>query len=1640
MREEAASSPKPSVPSLLSLPVPEEEEMSLSLEDLEALMAKRTQEGEDGFWTPRSKKEASENNLGHRMTLRPRPNRQSLPSVFVPKTADPASMMSKSMESLPSNVDPSFDHRALSRGLANGSSPSEMAETAEETPLLSAKEVPSASLTSAPNQLRVRKGIADLESDIPKPLEPCPGETPVSLDPKVIPPAETSDVPAKLAPNAPCPVLSASPVPTAIAPSSAQSEELPVEPNQDPVLPDASPNPMPNASLIPENAQTPCPSALSVSPACFPKDTAPHLATAIPFSSSDPSRVTPACSPVFPAVPGSLASPPVFPTVPGSLASSPVFPASLPVPPAVPAMPECIPAVSDCIPAVSVVPALLDSIPTVSDRIPLVPAVSAISDLIPAVPEPTILPRPLTPQAAPSAHLNRPEVPPQCFLPGKHCLPQIVPPLATLRPPAQPPPPQPISVTLPNNFPLPFEIPHQGAILRPAPMLPRHNAPSSADPQPNPQAQYLMETCLASGDIPFDADAQVSSPHLIDDCGNSSDAPANNGESSPTRDDSGSSSSQNLDSSSSNDHLGGYDLRKDLQKLMATISVAQLLDISPSTRQSLKNLLAFPSKERRLLVAHFAGARAENIRKFLVAQNFIDCVLDGGANCNLISLKTAVRLKLKIQKQRNIFITTIDASTLALGVVKGVPVGLGQNAILVDFVVLENATFECLLGRPFLKKSEAQAEWKTNSYSFCFNGVRFTLPGNIGEEEDLQSFALQVADPIKELLTLYPSLFVDSSENCRECAVTHHAIDTGDALPVRQKLRRKSPKEEERIAEHVQELLKNGIVERGSGPWAANIFGVPKGTGGTRYVIDFRHLNEVTKKHAYPLPNIDILLDQLAGSVVFSTLDLFSGYYQVPVAPEDKEKTGFITSNGLFQFRRMPFGLTNAPATFQAMMEVVLEEFLGKFVTVYIDDITVYSRSLEEHRTHIKLVCDALDRACLSVNLKKCQFFKTEVKILGFQVSSQGIAIDEGKIRLIQSLKEPKGVADLRSILGVLSWLRRFVPNFAKIAVPLTSLLSKSAEWKWENEQEIALETLKKAFVENAVLVFPDFSKPFDLTTDASGKAIGAVLLQEGKIVHCVSRALSAAERNYTTTEKECLAIVFAIKKLRYYLFGNQVTILTDHRCLTSVLKLKDPTGRIARWMLAISEISPQIKYIPGSLNALADRMSRLSVHLAEESYCLDLVEDLLRGRRNLLDVPAGIRKLAARLVGKYFIQNEKLYRNMSGRPAVQVIKEKQMRRDILEKFHNQAGHFGTKSTFEGIFAFYWWPDLYQEVKAHVSACQICQRNGRPIPQKATGKVLLSGILDKWGIDFVKMPLTSSGNQYLIVAVEYVSNLVIARATQHQDSATVKSFLLEEIILQFGAPLELVSDNGLCFASRDFMSFLEKFQIKRCPTTTYHPQANGRCERMNGVLTKLLGNLSREKHAEWDRLVKLALLILKMKTNTVTGMSPFSCLFGISSRQLDLELDRLSQPPTFNLKERLNEIHNLESQREQIIGKFNSQPNPDNLTPKHCFLPNDLVLVHTPAIKDNSKLKQPWAGPYRVHQVYPNGNVRLSSADQTQIFPQVTNFAMLRPYYPDADAVMSSRTNSHPRGEEFVAELQKRPESWKTPQQVPRQV
>jgi hypothetical protein len=298
-----------------------------------------------------------------------------------------------------------------------------------------------------------------------------------------------------------------------------------------------------------------------------------------------------------------------------------------------------------------------------------------------------------------------------------------------------------------------------------------------------------------------------------------------------------------------------------------------------------------------------------------------------------------------------------------------------------------------------------------------------------------------------------------------------------------------------------------------------------------RFCIDYRKLNDITKKDSYPLPRIDKLLERYEGAKWFSSLDLAAGYHQIEMEEKDREKTAFICSQGLFEYNVMPFGLTNAPATFQRMMDKVLKEYIGEFVTVYLDDIMIYSKSFEEHVEHIEKVLMKLKEINAVIKLKKCEFGKRNLEFLGHRVGKDGLQPGVEKVEKIKNMKRPENVTEVRSFLGLCSYYRKFVKDFSKIAKPLNNLMKKNVKFEWKEKQQKAFDILKTKLMEKPIVKYPDFGKEFMVITDASGKGLGAILAQKNKdnkevVIAYASRSLVGAEINYPITDLECLAVV----------------------------------------------------------------------------------------------------------------------------------------------------------------------------------------------------------------------------------------------------------------------------------------------------------------------------------------------------------------------------------------------------------------------------------------------------------------------------------------------------------------------------------
>ncbi|UYV76308.1 hypothetical protein LAZ67_13003313 [Cordylochernes scorpioides] len=418
---------------------------------------------------------------------------------------------------------------------------------------------------------------------------------------------------------------------------------------------------------------------------------------------------------------------------------------------------------------------------------------------------------------------------------------------------------------------------------------------------------------------------------------------------------------------------------------------------------------------------------------------------------------------------------------------------------------------------------------------------------------------------ICSILGSFSGLFEFNKFPSNLTSTAKHKINTEDHPPIKRRPYRVSQVERQTIQNEVDKMLKGGIVQLSESPWSSPVVLVKKKNGSWRFCVDYRHLNKITKKDVYPLPRIDDTLDCLRGASYYSSMDLRSGYWQIEVDEADREKTAFITPDGLYEFKVMPFGLCNAPATFERMMDTLLRGLKWSMCLCYLDDIIVFSPTFDEHVRRLELVLRCLSKAGLVLNPDKCLFGTKRLSIFGHLVDGEGVHPDPGKVDAMSKFPTPKSLTDVRSFIGMCSYYRRFIKNFAQKAEPLHRLLRKDTRFEWGPDQRQAYESLKLALASEPVLAHFDEKYATELHTDASGFGIGAVLVQvqggSEKPIGYASRTLSTAEKNYSTTERECLAAIWAIGKSRPYLFGRSFTIVTDHHSLCWLSGLKDPVG-----------------------------------------------------------------------------------------------------------------------------------------------------------------------------------------------------------------------------------------------------------------------------------------------------------------------------------------------------------------------------------------------------------------------------------------------------------------------------------------------
>ena len=570
----------------------------------------------------------------------------------------------------------------------------------------------------------------------------------------------------------------------------------------------------------------------------------------------------------------------------------------------------------------------------------------------------------------------------------------------------------------------------------------------------------------------------------------------------------------------------------------------------------------------------------------------------------------------------------------------------------------------------------------------------------------------------------------------------------------------------------------------------------------------------------------DEVQDTLAGATIFTTLDLQSGYWQIPVNSEDRPKTAFCPGPGmgLFEFCRMPFGLTGAPSSFQRLMNQIFRGL--PYVTTYIDDILIHSASLPEHLLHLKEVFDRLRQANLSLRGRKCHIAMSQVPYLGHIFSGVGMSPDKQKVSAVKEWSTPQRTADVRTFLGLASYYRRYIQSFSNIAKPLHELTQKNVKFMWSREHNESFKALKDKLVQAPVLMYPQFKQdaaPFILQTDASSVGLGAVLEQNGHVIAYASRCLKKTEQHYSVIQKECLAVVFALKQFRHYLLGRPFQLLTDHSPL-QWLSSQKMEGLLCRWSLAIQEYDFTIKYRKGSLNGNADALSRVhapattaATQVSTESFKADLyaaqqadpvTHSLASALHNSPDKPKGqqwhyppfsrFRQLWSQLT----IHDKIVCRRYKPDPGGEVITvpvlPSSMHQSVLYRCHNSpaAGHQGAEKTLNRLKLEAYWVNMAQDVEKYCQECVTCQHSKLSLPTKAP--LVSMPIGNPWqmvAVDILTVPVSTQGNRYLLVVQDYFTKWADAIPLPNQKASTITSTLIK-LFSTMGMPEIVHSDQG----------------------------------------------------------------------------------------------------------------------------------------------------------------------------------------------------------------------------------------------------
>lgn len=1047
--------------------------------------------------------------------------------------------------------------------------------------------------------------------------------------------------------------------------------------------------------------------------------------------------------------------------------------------------------------------------------------------------------------------------------------------------------------------------------------------------------------------------------------------------------------------------------------------------------------------------------------------------------------------------------------------VKQLQLRLGDRTEALDLTVmpLKHHDFDVVLGMPWLARVNPQIDWARRTLSFpaakehaastlrlinakelkravhhstvdCIFVLREVVPQpeasvslRVAEDTGCTSAESEkIAAETRAVLSEYADCFPpDLPKRLPPSRDVDHRIELlPGSVPPSMATYRMSPKELDELKRQIDDLESKHVLRPSKSPFGAPVLLTKKKDGTWRFCVDYRALNAITVKNKYPLPRVDELFDRLHGARYFSKLDMRSGYWQIRMRAEDVHKTAFRSRYGSYEWLVLPMGLTNAPATFMHLMNQIFREHLDRFVIVFLDDVLVYSRTLAEHRRHVRLVLDILRKHQLYAKESKCEFFRDHVDFLGHRVDRDGVHMMDDKVRAIRDWPTPKSVEEVRSFLGMVGYYRKFIANFSNLAAPMTQLLQKGTRFDWGAAQEKAFRALIDATTTAPTLILPDPRLPYVITADACGFGVGASLMQDhGKGLQPIaflSKKLTAAELKYENHERELLALYRTLKEWRHYLYGSQFTLKTDHRNLVWLMTQKHLSARQMHWLQYFQDFGGviPIEHVAGRLNGVADGLSRRADHrplsqlpadaaaLPGGSMLPAATDVTLASLQHRVDcqpenLPAEIARASLQdPVTRDILLHPQTYPQFAVSAGlihwkghrIYVPAADALRTKVLYECHDAAlgGHLGTAKTIHAVTRRFFWPGMQADIMRYVRSCDACQRNK---PSHALPAGLLQPLSipqEPWAdisMDLItSLPQSRSGFDAVVVFVDRLSKMIHAVATHTTCTASeLARLMLREVARHHGLPRSIVSDRDPRFIAHFWRSLWDMLRTQLHMSTSYHAQSDGQTERANRTLEDALRSYVNAQQDDWDELLPLLEMAYNSSIQASTGFSPYFLTHGrematcLSRAMEQTDRPAHSAPAADDMLRRWKEA--LHAAKEHI---HKAQERQRKYADQHrrdlTLRVGDRVLLSTDNLRHRMsgapKLLERFIGPYPVKRVISPTAYELELPDSMRVHP-VFHIHLLRPYI-DSAAAFPERVPYHARPAPAVQSTAAEPE------------